>query len=123
MFELAQETLVQKVAIKNPEIVDRKMADVWISGGTHKIRRRYVNEIAHVNKTKYTMCGRYQGIAYPLEEITILCKPEMRAKYSIIQTVHKSGWLHILEVTFYAKRKFLLNKSQSQSIETLLFVN
>ena len=53
MFELAQVTLVHKVAIRNPDIVDRKMADVWISGGRHKISRRYVNEIAHPNKTNY----------------------------------------------------------------------
>ena len=110
MFELAQLTLVHKVAIRNPDIVDRKMADVWISGGRHKITRRYVNEIAHPNKTHYNWCGQYQDIAYPLEEITVLCVPEMEAKYSIIQIVHKSGLLHTLEVTFYAKRKFLLNK-------------
>ena len=110
MFELTELTLVHKVAIKNPDILDRKTTDVWISGGTKKINRRYCNEIAHVNKTSYNRCGHYQGIAYPLEEITVLCKPKMVAKYSIIQTVHKSGLLHILEVTFYAKRKFLLNK-------------
>lgn len=109
MFEFVELTLVQKVAIRNSDVIDRKTTDIWISGGLHKIKKRYFNEIAHVNKTGYSRCGDYQGIAGPLDKIIVHCKPPMTAKHSIIQPVHGSGLLHILEVTFYARCKFLSN--------------